>query len=1108
MVEAGQDNKGNGVMIHLPRGSTRRFNGGSYIPEETVIELLSGNGYELTPKPPTYSPMRLKSHDPERHISVGDAYELLQAQEDLYLSRDKLDAAINEGKIRVYEFKGEQFLDRLDIGRVYHQVPETKQGLTIDRYFSTKGKDPLDSVKYERRDLEIAKYDENGNKIGTVFEMKDAEIPESWSEQAGVIVGQKYFFNPYDASWKEKLREKLGRDHEYSPKHLISRVTNFLTDTGWNLGYFETEEDRETFRDELKWLQINQRFAFNSPVQFNAGIFNEYGIEGSESGYWGFIRDPETGKLTKLENREYINPQCHACFIKGPRDNLESILDHTKDEGAVFASGSGIGQEIGVLRGEGEPLSGGGKASGPISFLTILDDGAGTIKSGGKSRRAARMTTMRYYRPDIMKFIQSKVREDWKAKVLMENGVEGGMDGEAVRTVTLQNTNLSVRLDDNFFEQLGNGGNVELRYVKSGEVASIVSAERMLKEIAYGSWRVGDPAVQYESLIQEMHTAKNSGRINSSNPCSEYMFLDDTSCNLLSHNLLMYTDQEGNFDVEKFRKAIRLSTIASDIINDSASYPIEDIAMISPEFRTIGVGYANLGGLLMRRGLAYDSEEGKALAGAVTALMTGATYEASTDIAEKMGTFIHFEFNKQPMLEVMEKHQKSLEDVLWKHVPENLKEAAYGSWSNVIKRGKEVGFRNAQATVLAPTGTISYLMDCYDFTGVEPGYSLVTVKKLAGGGEITVANQGVPNALKNLGYDEEQIRDITEYIAEETFPTFPKSRNTVIGAPHLNPDHYDIFATAVGNKKGIGAIPFEGHVRMLGATQPFISGAISKTNNLPESATVKDIYDGYLLGHELGLKAIAVFRSNSKSTTAMGSEVMFDMLKRGEKEDLERRRLAAEWEVDISTDEGITPFHLIVSEYEDGRPGQIAFLAYKEGGTMKALLSTHGTSASKALKRGVALEDIANAWLGQDFKPQGIIIGHPYIKTALSPLDFAAKILFLEYLGKTEMAQEPEKVQIETLRGFESGAFRTYARMDVDDWNVDQVLKDPELGGFVKINGDGKLRIPKNGINKSSDRGKNSRGNLCGVCGNLLRQTNPGCWSCDNCVTNVGGCGP
>jgi ribonucleoside-diphosphate reductase alpha chain len=758
-----------------------------------------------------------------------------------------------------------------------------------------------------------------------------------------------------------------------------------------------------------------------------------------------------------------------------------------------------------VLRGEGEGLSSGGASSGPLSFLRIYDTVAAAIKSGGKTRRAARMTTMRYHHPDILKFIESKVREDEKARILIEAGIPGGMDGEATTTVAFQNTNISVRLDDYFFEQVEKDGNVDLINVNDGKVVDSVSARRMLKGLSFGSWRVGDPAVQYETIIQEMHTSKNSGRINSSNPCSEYMYLDDSSCNLGSHNLIAYSNENGNFNFKDFMKASKLTAIAADILNDAASYPFREIAEISPEFRTIGIGYANLGALLMRKGLAYDSDKGRALAAAITALMTGSVYEASTEMAEKLGTFTHFEFNREPMLEVIRKHTSNLEKIALEGIEVDIiKKEASRIWDRVIERGEKYGFRNAQATVLAPTGTISYLMNC-DTTGVEPGTSLIIRKNLAGGGNLTLVNKEIPNALKNLGYDETQIKEIEKYIAEEI--ELGIFRNHVIDAPHLKRKHYDIFATAFGNIYGEGSIPFEGHIKMLGATQPFISGAISKTNNLPETATVKDIYDGFILGHELGLKALAAFRYNSKATSALDfRDLNHKKFGRGEKEDLPSEGESFRQEVKISG----TPFLINIGEYEDGRPAEVVVNSYTADSTMGNVLRVAGIGASNALKRGVPLEDVVKGWIGHGFEPKGFVttdtpVGpHPLIKQAHSPLDFVGRLLLIHYKGMVDHATEPENVNPEKLRGFKNGAFLYYAREGINAWKVDQVLEDPLFGGFVE--GDDLLssilKQSKSKRHRFSDRAVN-----CGDCGNIMEQYAPNCFKCLNCGERTGGCG-
>ncbi|MEK6897223.1 MAG: vitamin B12-dependent ribonucleotide reductase [Nanoarchaeota archaeon] len=1037
-----------------------------------------------------YSKTIVNAYDKVRHIPLNEAYSLVQEQGGL--SFMGLKNAVDNGEIHVYSFNGGKYLDRLDIGRVFHVPIQSRRGLTIERFFSGQGKNPLDE-DYETKHLEIK--DVKGK---TIYKI-NAEFPRSWDSVSAQIVAQKYFLNPERKEWRKKLQEKLGVPQENSIRHLITRVSNFFADKGLELGYFSTQEDRNAFRDELMALQIQRKIAFNSPVQFNAGIYNEYGIKGSNNVNW--VRDPKTGELKRLRDAEYVHPQCHACFIKGPRDDLESILKHVADEGAVFAAGSGIGQNIGDLREAGAALSGGGKSSGAMSFLKIYDYGAGTIKSGGKSRRAARMTMMDQNHPDIMEFIKSKVGEDHKALILMKEGYTPGMDGEAYTTVTLQNTNITVRLDGHFFEQLEKDGEIELISVKEGRVIGKVSAKRMMEEIAFGSWRVGDPAVMYTETIDRMHTAPNSGRQRATNPCGEYMFLNDTSCNLASSNLAAFSDEKGNFFVESFKKANRILAIAQDIANDCASYPVRDIAEISPEFRTIGTGFAGLGSLLMRKGIPYDSDKARALAGAITAIMTGSVYEASAEMAKKLGTFTHFEFNRKPMMEVIKRHKKSLDDVLWSEIDDpQLKEQAYGIWERVAHKGEANGFRNAQATVIAPTGTISFLMGTQDSTGIEPPASLIIGKDLAGGGRIEIANSEISNSLKNLGYDEQKIKQITDYIAEKTGSG--TNRNTVIGAPHLSPDHYDIFSTAFGNRFGEGSIGIKGHVGMMGAVQPFISGGISKTNNLPESATVKDIYDTFMLGHDLGLKGVAVFRNNSKPVSAInfgGNE--HKSIKRGEKEDLPDLRIAYETEVKING----TPIHLIVSEYPDGKPGQLVFASYKSGSTMKALLENAGIDASTMLKGGIPLERIVRKWRGQTFDPHGLVTGHPYIKTANSPLDYAAKFLALEYMGRTEEADDSENLKLEELRGFRNGAFMTYLRQKVNPWNVDQVLEDPILGGFEKF-GEGDLAsllLKANGQEKHN----NLRGVICQKCGNIMDQYKPNCYMCRFCGENMGGCG-
>ncbi len=1055
-----------------------------------------------TLKPTKYSTMVIP-FDRERHITVDAARAMVSGVEGLDPTR--LETALTRGQMITYPFKQGPHVDRLDVGRVYHDAPREKRGLSIDRYFTDGKVHPLDTAgPYERRDLQLTDV---AGKI--IWELKDAEFPSSWyaskerwAENEAQIVAQKYFFRPNDTEWKSKLKDKINVDHENSFRHLITRVVNFFADEGDKLGYFATPEDKKTFTDELTYLTVNRMWAFNSPAWFNAGLYNEYGIAGTGNrNYW---RDPTTGKVSKIEG-EYTHPQLHACFIKGPRDDLESILAHVADEGAIFSCGSGIGQDIGVLRGDGEPLSGGGKASGAMSFLRVFDYAAGTIKSGGKSRRAARMTTMRHTHPDILEFIDSKLKAEYAAHILMTAGHSGSMDGDVYTMVPHQNTNHSVRIGEDLFEALARGGKVELRRIKDGKVVKEVDAQHMLKKIAYAAWRTADPGVQFDGKIQEMHTCKESGRINSTNPCSEYVFLDDTSCNLGSLNLLAFSKADGTFDVDRFERAISIATIASDIANDAGSYPVRDIAMVSPEFRTVGVGFANLGGLLMRMGIPYDSEKARALAGGLTAIMTGNVYKTSARLADHLGTFTHYELNRDSMLDVIGRHRKNLDDVKWDMVPEGFRTAAYNSWETAEADGRKVGFRNAQATVIAPTGTISFIMGC-DTSGPEPAISLAIGKDLAGGGRINLHVKELGNALKNLGYTAAQVTDIVEYVREPAFTDDlgkPIPRSSVRGAPHMTPDHYAVFDTAIGNKAKEGSIAFEGHVRMVAAIQPFISGAISKTMNMPRTATVSDIYDGYLLAHDLGIKALSVFVDDSKGVSALNFGARDHTgLRRGQKEELPA--LAEAFKARVSV--GGTPYHLIVSEYEDGRPAEIFFQSHRAGSTLGDLLKIAGVQASKALARGLELEDVVEAWMGhQMHELGGLVTGDPNIKTALSPLDWAAKFLLVQYKGDTDLAQEPEKVKIEDLRGFKNGAFRTYRRRSVDPWSFEQVIADPELGGFVKETDPRALvRAVTNGTPKQL---KNERGKTCSSCGRMMTQTAPHCYSCSNCGDKVGGCG-
>ncbi|MFA5174393.1 MAG: adenosylcobalamin-dependent ribonucleoside-diphosphate reductase [Candidatus Pacearchaeota archaeon] len=1045
--------------------------------------LVAGDELPKTSlKAKKYSPFPLDSYDVQRHIPLEKAYSLVKDQNNSNLNPEFINQSIQGGDLAVYNFNGHEYVDRLDIGRVYHS-PKESRGVKVQRFFSREGEDVFESFgRYAPRDLAIK------SKSGkNIFEMKGALFPEQWTDEEARIVAQKYFFRPNREEWKEKIKAKIGKTEENSPKDLINRVSNFFADKGWELGYFASEQDRENFREELKFLQAHRMAAFNSPVYFNVGIYNEYGIEGPPA--ISFVKDPITGEVRADKGGCYVNPVGHACFIRAARDNLVSILQQTVDEGSIFSHGSGCGGDIGALREKDSSLGGGGKPSGPRSFMDIFDKAAGIIKSGGKSRRAARMQTMYCTHPDIEEFVIAKVGEDKKALTLIKNGYESGMDGEAYRTVAFQNTNLSVRVTKEFFEAIKTGKKIPLISVNRGIETEQISPELLLQKIAFGAWRIGDPGLQYDGVIQDYHTCPLSGRINSSNPCGEYIFVDDSSCNLASTNLLAFTDKKGKFDANSFSRANRIIAIAQDIMNRIGAYPVRDIAVISPEFATIGLGYANLGAALMRKGLAYDSDEGRAFASSVTALMTGTAYETSTELAENLGTFVHFELNKNPMLNVIKKHKKNLEDIAWKHVDEDVKKSIYSTWTRLEDRGEKFGFRNAQVSVIAPTGTISYIMGC-DTTGCESAYELITRKFLAGGGELTLVNKEVPNALENLGYSPEEVELIQSHIIQN---------NSVVGCPDIKPEHRKIFATARVDQNQSGSIPFEGHIKMVAAIQPYVSGGISKTMNLPEHATVKNIYDGFMLGYQLGLKGLTAFRDNSKPISALGDQRSFKELKRGEKEDLPASRAAHEFELTIANNGGEPqPFHMIVSEYQNGKPGQITFLAYKGGSSLGSLLKTSGIVVSKSLKRGVFLDDMVEGWIGEEFRPNGMVWGHKHVHNCKSPLDLAAKILLIEYMGRTELADDPSAVDLTTLRGFKNGALRAYEREKIDDWNFNQVMKDAELGGFVESTS--KITLAKKGDEKSRETIR------CPSCeGNTLRRISSNCYECP-CGHKIGGC--
>ncbi|PTX53897.1 ribonucleoside-diphosphate reductase class II [Melghirimyces profundicolus] len=1017
--------------------------------------------------------------------------------------------------------------------------------MKIERYFTRKGQDPYQTVEYDKRDCRITNPDGS-----VVFEMKGAEIPKQWSQVAADIMISKYFRKAgvpqYDDAGNPILDEEGNpvTGPERSAKQVIHRLAGCWREWGEKYGYFDTEEDAQAFYDELVYMMLHQMAAPNSPQWFNTGLAYAYGIKGKPQGH--YYVDPETEELRKGEDA-YTRPQPHACFIQSVEDDLVNeggIMDLWVREARLFKYGSGTGSNFSNIRGKGEPLSGGGTSSGLLSFLKIGDRAAGAIKSGGTTRRAAKMVTLDLDHPDVEEFINWKSNEEKKVRALIEAGYDPSFNGEAYETISGQNSNNSVRAPHKFFQALEEEGGWNLIRRTDGKVSKTVPAKELWRQIAEAAWECADPGLQYDGTINEWHTCPagtdgqlgaRHNRINASNPCSEYMFLDNTACNLASLNLLRFFDVENTrFDIPALKHASRLWTIVLEISVLMAQYPSREIAKLSYEYRTLGLGYANIGTVLMVSGIPYDSDEALAITGAVTAIMTGTAYAASAEMAKELGPFKAFPVNREHMLRVIRNHRRAAynvpdeeyEDLTIKpmgihptHCPPDLLEAARQSWDEALELGEKHGYRNAQATLLAPTGTIGLLMDC-DTTGVEPDFALVKFKKLAGGGYFKIANQSIRPALKNLGYREEEIRDILNYVTgtlsldgaphinretlkekgltdeeldrvEESLPTvfelpfafnswvlgedcmkrlgfgpetyqspdfnflralgFTRAqieeandvicgRMTTEGAPHLKEEHYPVFDTANPcGKHGKRFIHYMGHLRMMAAAQPFLSGAISKTINMPEESSVEDIQHAYHEGWTLGLKAVALYRDGSKSSQPLNSrgddkgedeEEQAESLPEAPLETAEaltagtsqikevyakghvpsvRRRLPRKR--DGITQEARVAGHKIfvrTGEYEDGSLGEIFIDMHKAGSTMRGMLDAFAVAVSLGLQHGVPLEKYINSMTFTRFEPAGTV-NHPNIKMATSVIDYVFRLLGMEYLGRTDFVQVPPK---------------------------------------------------------------------------------------------------
>ena len=1082
-------------------------------------------------------------------------------------------------------------------------------GATFKPYFVAAGEDPYTQVKWTKRASAIS--DATG---GKVFSAESVEVPEMWSQLATDIAVSKYFRRAGVA--KTSANPSGG---ETSVKQLVHRVAHTIAKAGQDFGgYFASPKDAEQFEKELVHILLNQKGAFNSPVWFNLGLYHEYGIMGSGGNYaWDF-----TLNAPKETSSSYENPQCSACFIQKVDDDLMSIFDLVKNEARIFKFGSGTGTNFSRIRGSMEKLSGGGTSSGLMSFLEVLDRGAGATKSGGTTRRAAKMVSLDMAHPEISEFINWKAREEKKVGALIAAGYSSDFNGDAYKTVSGQNSNNSVRIPDEFMAAVEVDGDWSTTARTDGHVVATYKARDLWNQIATAAWECADPGVQFDSTIQKWHTCPDTDRINGSNPCSEYMFLDDSACNLSSLNLVKFLKDDGTFDVESYRHAARVLFTSQEILVDLSSYPTKTIAQNSHDFRPLGLGYANLGTLLMIKGIPYDSEEARAWAGTLTAIMHGEAFSTSSDIAKVKGAFAGYAKNASSMMKVMKQHQAAVSGIDRAHVPKELIASANDIWKDVIAKGTEHGFRNAQATVLAPTGTIGLLMDC-DTTGIEPDFALVKFKKLAGGGYFKIVNQSVPKALKALGYNEKQVSEIVAYavgtMSLENLPHinseslkraglnaadlakiasalpsafdlssavvpwvigdegmaragFTKEslagrtlleamgftddqlaqasqiacgRMTVEGAPHLKPAHLAVFDCA--NKCGLDGKRFlspMSHVHMMAAAQPFLSGAISKTVNMPSEATVDEIAYVYLQSWKLGVKAVAIYRDGSKmaqvlsgsgtakkkvAETAIGAvnekgeELVYSQsdlelavneavaLSTARKNKMPQRRGG----LTIESKVGDVKVFLRTGEYEDGRLGEIFVDVAKEGATLRSLMNCFAIAVSTGLQYGVPLEDYVDKFTFTRFEPAGMV-NHPNIKQATSIIDYVFRVLGMEYLGRTDFVQvKPTSEQL-TLpleaSVVPNAADREQLIKEIAEANAEaaKILRAAELKAgstltrkpirFTSVEPDGSAAADPLNAQLSKMMGDAP---LCSTCGHVTVR-NGTCYRCLNCGNSMG----
>jgi ribonucleoside-diphosphate reductase alpha chain len=931
-----------------------------------------------------------------------------------------------------------------------NEQPTYGHGITVERFFTRRGVHPYSLIEWELRDARIT-----NEKGAVVFEQTGVEVPKSWSQTATNIVVSKYF------------RGKVGApEREHSIKQLVDRVAVTIANWGRKDGYFQTPEDADAFEAELTHILVNQMAAFNSPVWFNVGV------------------NP--------------SPQCSACFINSVQDDMRSILNLAVTEGMLFKGGSGTGTNLSTLRSSKEYLGGSnGRASGPVSFMKGLDAFAGVIKSGGKTRRAAKMVILNVDHPDVDQFIMCKAEEEKKAWALMDAGYDGSLDGPAYSSIYFQNANNSVRVTDEFMQAVEADGEWVTREVMTGKPSVKFKARDLMRMMADAAWQCGDPGVQYDTTVNRWHTCKNTDRINASNPCSEYMFLDDTACNLASLNLMKFRrDENGSmeFDADAFKKANEIVITAMEIIVGNSSYPTPAIEQNSYDYRPLGIGYANLGALLMSRGLAYDSDEGRNLAAAISSLQSGHCYYQSARIAEKIGPFAGFKGNAEPCMEVMRMHRDAAYQTPTAGVPNDLAYEARKAWDNVVDHGTKFGLRNSQISVIAPTGTIAFFMDC-DTTGIEPDIALVKYKWLVGGGMLKIVNQTVPEALKRLGYTDQEAADILAHIDKT---------DTIEAAPHLKEEHLPIFDCAFKPSNGSRSIHYTGHVRMMAAVQPFISGAISKTVNMPFDATPQDIEDVYMQGWKLGLKAIAIYRDGSKRQQALTTSKEKDASsKSGDAKKTDtgiaadgremkkplRRRLPDErksltHKFCIGSHEG----YITVGLYDDGTPGELFITMSKEGTVISGLMDSFSTAVSIGLQYGVPLQVLVNKFVHMRFEPSGYT-NHTQIKIAKSVVDYIFRWMALKFLSADEQTMVGVNAQVPS-------------------------EKDEAIASTIVAAAETKVEAPSAAQPKlfsASAEGKAHTATFdnqadapaCTVCGSIMVR-NAACYKCLNCGSTSG----